>query len=258
MKYLYNLKNPNFTVENIDVLNVARDKGYKVHHSCRSKHAFIYTVSGMMKNTFVKENNRQIDVKAGELIFIPQNCDYIGTYFKEDTEIKIIQFNIVGENLPSYLCAPQKIILPEAQKLFDDMLTPLHTADASHPFYHLSCIYELLWKIDISDSKLPSKYKKLQPAFSEITEFYNDNKKIAYYAFLCNMSEANFRRRFHEYTQQTPIEYRNNVRLNHARMKLQSGLYNVSEVAEDCGFTNLSFFTRLYKKKFGHTPKEES
>ena len=45
--------------------------------------------------------------------------------------------------------------------------------------------------------------------------------------------------------------------LNSARSKLQSGEYNVSEAASLCGFTNLSFFIRLYKKKFGHTPKQE-
>jgi AraC-like DNA-binding protein len=38
---------------------------------------------------------------------------------------------------------------------------------------------------------------------------------------------------------------------------LQSGEYNVSEAAFESGFTNLSFFIRLYKKKYGHTPKQD-
>lgn len=257
MKYVYRLEKPNFTVENIDILNVARDKGFKMHHSCRSKHAFIYTVSGMMKNTFLKEDNREIDVKAGELIFIPKNCDYIGTYFEKDTEIKIVQFDIVGETLPPYLYGPQKIDFPEAAKQIDAFLEPLKMNETSHPFYYLSRIYELLWLIDVSYSKIPSKYKKLQLALSEMAEHYNRNEKIAYYASLCDMSEVNFRRLFHEYTRQSPIEYRNDIRLNNAKIKLQSGMYNVSEAAEASGFTNLSFFTRLYKKKFGYTPKEE-
>ena len=52
-------------------------------------------------------------------------------------------------------------------------------------------------------------------------------------------------------------DYRNDIRLTHARSKLQSGEYNVSEAAFDSGFSNLSFFIRLYKKKYGHTPKNE-
>ena len=71
------------------------------------------------------------------------------------------------------------------------------------------------------------------------------------------MSEANFRRRFREYIGVSPIDYRNDIRLTHAKNKLQSGEYNVSEAAYESGFTNLSFFIRLYKKKYGHTPKKE-
>ena len=55
----------------------------------------------------------------------------------------------------------------------------------------------------------------------------------------------------------SPIAYRNDVRLNHARLNLQSGEYNVSEAAEASGFSNLSFFIRLYKAKYGYTPKKE-
>jgi len=68
---------------------------------------------------------------------------------------------------------------------------------------------------------------------------------------------VNFRRLFRGYTGSSPIEYRNDLRLSSARAKLQSGEYNVTEAAESCGFSNLSFFIRLYKKKFGYTPKQE-
>ena len=101
------------------------------------------------------------------------------------------------------------------------------------------------------------KYKKLQPALTEMIECYNENKKVSYYAELCDMSEANFRRLFREYMGISPIDYRNDIRLIHAKNKLQSGEYNVSEAAYESGFSNLSFFIRLYKKKYGYTPKNE-
>ena len=103
----------------------------------------------------------------------------------------------------------------------------------------------------------PGPGKKLQAALSEIAEYWYKNESVAYYAELCNMSEVNFRRLFKEYTGLSPIDYRNDVRLSKARSKLQSGEYNVSEVAEICGFSNLSFFIRVYKKKYGYTPKKE-
>ena len=90
-----------------------------------------------------------------------------------------------------------------------------------------------------------------------MSENWHENRTVSYYAELCNMSEMNFRRLFREYTGMSPIEYRNDIRLTNARNKLQSGEYNVSEAAEICGFSNLSFFIRLYKKKYGYTPKKE-
>ena len=71
------------------------------------------------------------------------------------------------------------------------------------------------------------------------------------------MSEVNFRRLFKEYTGMSPIDYRNDLRLKNAKNMLQSGEYNVTEAATASGFSNLSFFIRLYKKKYGHTPKKE-
>ena len=71
------------------------------------------------------------------------------------------------------------------------------------------------------------------------------------------MSEVNFRRTFGEYLGISPVDYRNDLRLTEAQKKLTSGEYNVTEAANSVGFSNLSFFIRLYKKKFGHTPKSE-
>ena len=126
-----------------------------------------------------------------------------------------------------------------------------------HPFYYLSCFYELLWRIDECCASIPKKYRKLQPALVEMLEHWMDHQRISYYADLCGMSEAGFRRLFREYMGVSPIDYRNDIRLINARNKLQSGEYNVSEAAYESGFSNLSFFIRLYKKKFGYTPKKE-
>ena len=257
MKHEYYLQEPNFRVENIDIQSVSRPKGYK--HSFKSgrvKHGFIYTVSGEMCDVFDGDENK-IYADAGELVFIPKNCVYTGIYMKENTEIKIVQFDVLSGELPEYLSAPLKIELPDSGKLIESFFEPVENHTTSHPFYYLSRLYNLLWQIDERCYGIPAKYMKIRAALSEITEYWDRNEPVSYYAALCDMSEGNFRRLFREYTGMSPIEYRNDVRLNNARGKLQSGEFNVSEVAETCGFSNLSFFTRLYKKKYGHTPKKE-
>ena len=190
-------------------------------------------------------------------MFIPKGTTYSGVYFDANTEIKIIQFEVLSGELPPYFVKPSKLQCPNAAAWVEAFFSPAKSQISARPFYHLSCFYALMQEIDDCCFNLPSKYKRLQPALSALVQHYQKNEKIAYYADLCGMSEAGFRRLFREYVGTSPVEYRNTLRLQEAKARLQSGEYTVSEAAESVGFTNLSFFIRLYKKKYGYTPKKE-
>lgn len=256
MRKEYFLSEPDFRAENIDILEVERPKGFK-HFSKngRPKHGFIYVISGGMKYNFHSEK-KSMNLAAGEVLFVPKGCIYNGEYTKNNTRIKIVQFEIKHGTIPAYLTAPIIIQLPNIAYLIESFFENIESLRTRHTFYYLHCFYNLMWQIDESFFALPQKYKRLQPAITEITEYRNKNESVLYYAELCGMSEVSFRRYFKEFTGKSPIEYRNDIRLNKANIMLQSGQYTVSETAEECGFSNLSFFTRLYKKKYGHTPKK--
>ena len=255
MKHRYFLQLPDLIVENVDIEDISRSKGYKhTFRAGRGKHGFIYMVRGKMRDEFATE---KMDLQAGDLVFIPKNTVYTGTYLEDHTQIKLVQFDIASGSLPPYLSSPIKLEVPRASELIEAFFRPIEDQMNNHPFYYMSCLYRLLWQVDECCYKVPAKYKKLQSALSEISEHYAENRSVSFYADLCDMSEVNFRRLFREYIGMSPIDYRNDIRLNSAKAKLQSGEYNVSEAANLCGFTNLSYFIRLYKKKFGHTPKQE-
>lgn len=254
----YSLQPPHFTVGNIDVVNVVRGKNYRhSYRNGRRKHGFVYVVKGAMIDTFSDKTTDEISLKAGDLIFIPKGTEYTGTYTEDETEINIIQFDLVSGTLPSYLSKPLKLSFLRGNDSIQAFLLPHENTALRHPFYCMSCLCKLLWEIDRVYAKIPQQYNRLKEAFTELANRCFENRPISYYAELCNMSEPNFRRLFRACTGVSPIEYRNDLRLSCARAKLQSGEYNVTEAAESSGFTNLSFFIRLYKEKFGHTPKQE-
>lgn len=257
MKYQNNPSEPSFTVANIDFIHVCRPRGFK--HSYRSgrvKNGLLYILKGEMRYSFLS-NGEVMTLKEGELLFIPKGCAYHAVYLEEETALKIIQFETASGNLPYYLQAPCLIDLPEARETVEGFFPERRDNVPSHPFYYLSLLYRLLWQIDALYTHLPAKYKRLGVALDEISVRFDQNKSVAYYASLCDMSEVSFRRLFREYTGQSPIDYRNDLRLTHAQKRLSGGEYNVTEAAESVGFSNLSFFIRLYKKKFGYTPKKE-
>lgn len=258
MRHEYKLQEPTFAIENIDILNVSRPNNYShFYRNGRIKHGFIFTVQGAVRYNFVNCNIKELIVNAGESVFIPKDTIYSATYLGEGTETKIVQFDLRRGELPNYLSFPQVLQIPDAGEQINSFFTPLSNHVFGHPFYYRSRLYELLWKLDEANSKIPTKFKRLRAALSEISENYDKNEKVSFYAELCDMSEVGFRRLFREHTGLSPVEYRNNIRLENAKIKLQSGEFNVSEVAEASGFSNLSFFIRLYKKKFGYTPKKE-
>lgn len=258
MKYQYYLQEPSFRVNNIDVQSVSRPQNYKYSvRNGREKYGFVYISSGKMQYAFQNSETAELFAEQGELVFIPKGCLYTGIYLGESTAIRIIQFDLISGELPAYLARPAKLCLSNARELMDSFFRKADGSLPKHPFFFLSRLYELLWRIDEASAEMPKKYKKLSPALFALTEHPEENRSVSEYAALCDMSESGFRRLFRSCTGLSPIDYRNDLRLKNAKNKLQSGEYNVSEAAYAAGFSNLSFFIRLYKKAYGHTPKKE-
>ena len=99
-------------------------------------------------------------------------------------------------------------------------------------------------------------YHTLSKAKEYIDKNYSKSITISSLAKLCDMSETNFRRTFLSTFGQTPIAYRDKVRLQSAKEFLESGFYSVGEVAMRCGFDDVSYFCRFFKKHTGLTPLE--
>jgi AraC-like DNA-binding protein len=76
------------------------------------------------------------------------------------------------------------------------------------------------------------------------------------FAKLSGRSLASFKRDFQAHYHTSPKKWIHQQRLIHAKMLLQTGNQNVSEVAYASGFENIPYFTRSFKKEFGVTPTQ--
>jgi AraC-like DNA-binding protein len=72
------------------------------------------------------------------------------------------------------------------------------------------------------------------------------------------MSKTHFYRKVQELTHQSPGQYIRTMRLAKARQLLEAGEGNVSEIAYEVGFNNLSYFSRCFRNEFGILPSEVS
>lgn len=69
-------------------------------------------------------------------------------------------------------------------------------------------------------------------------------------------SRAYFSREFKKITGKSIVDYINFIRCTRADELISSGEYNIGKAAEICGFSNLSYFTKIYKKIMGRLPSE--
>ncbi|MDZ7717353.1 MAG: helix-turn-helix transcriptional regulator [Balneolaceae bacterium] len=88
----------------------------------------------------------------------------------------------------------------------------------------------------------------------EANYFYDLN--IQDFAKIANRSLSAFKRDFKKHYQTSPGKWLTERRLKRAKSMLQTGNKTISQVAFDCGFSNLSHFSRTYKAEYGMSPSE--
>lgn len=72
----------------------------------------------------------------------------------------------------------------------------------------------------------------------------------------CVINKAYLSRVFKKETNKTLVEFLNIIRCNEAKKLINQGI-SIKESAFSCGFDNLSYFSRTYKKYMGYMPSEE-
>ena len=119
-------------------------------------------------------------------------------------------------------------------------------------------LYELLSQLYLGYMKEhdAASHQRLIPAKEYIEQHFECPVTLEQLAFLSNMSVTNFRREWKKYCSESPIQYRDSIRLYYAKEYLSSGYYTVTEVAKKCGFEDTSYFVRFFKQKTGLTPGE--
>jgi len=70
------------------------------------------------------------------------------------------------------------------------------------------------------------------------------------------MSRSQLHRKIRALTNQSSTEFSNQVRLNKATALLQQKDYTISEIAYKVGFEDPNYFTRIFRKYYGKSPRE--
>lgn len=242
----------------------------------------IYIEDGEFEETI---NFELYHVKKGDIIIIPPCVLHsFRQYESERTVFKTIMFDfsmLTGNTtdacsikyfnpfLEGNYTSPKIISASDSHysKLRDCILEIISVHSKREDFYEIqikSELYKLFFVLfkyffECQNGNLPIKditTRNIKIILDYIAENYSKPITIDELAEQVSLSKHYFMRFFKKYMGTTCIEYINDYRLNIAANLLLTTRMQITEIAVSIGITNLSYFNRIFRKKYNMTPKE--
>lgn len=121
---------------------------------------------------------------------------------------------------------------------------------------HYAELLMLIYRYLKSCNQPANTNKRLKEAKDYISLHYADDINIAQIAGNIGISERHLRKLFLQYLKTSPSEYLNQVRINKAIDLLQNTPRSIKEICFRCGFKSPQYFSRIFKKLTGFSPRQ--
>ena len=227
------------------------------HARKRLSSGIVYVLDGGAEYSMA--DGKRFSVRAGDCIYIPKGSVYTTQCSQTESFTHMtVNFELAqGEEFFPTLVRRRLGNPVQFEQLFSRLI---HHWTVRHPFYHERCIgmlYELVYCL-LNEIRLPgSPYlEKVQPARVYLDEHFKEDFELNGLAGLCGLSEPYFRRLFLRVFHETPAEYRRRLRISYAEDLLLSGSCTVSQAAQQCGYSDPAYFSRVFRKTLGVSPSQ--
>ena len=212
-----------------------------------------------------------IEVKSGDILVVNANelhsvhttCPELGYYCLIVDKGFCEGFQINVEDITLQSCIQDASLVGYMEQIIKEM-------DEKHSYYKSAvqglvillftklCRSYSVSQIPLSQTTWNHKMETVKKAIGYIKNHFTKEMTVDEICRHVGLSKYYMCRVFKEITGQTMMEYINFLRCDYARNLLNSGKYNVKESAEKCGITNLSYFSKTYKKYMGRLPSSEN
>lgn len=177
------------------------------------------------------------------LIIDKKLCEQFGFFIDEQQICNIIRDDFLFEKVKEIkkeLNSKNEFYIPAVMSAVLEILTVLYR---NHRFTKTN--YEKNKNIEMVKNgiRFIKKHFDEHPSVDDIAQYTGYSK---YY----------FCRRFKEVTGYTVNSYINSVKIENAKELLTNNEMSVSEVSEICGFSDISYFTKIFKKYTGILPSK--
>lgn len=171
-----------------------------------------------------------------EIYVYPTTNDYIA---KALSAFREMELNLIHQEDVYWSC--------RSRSYFMEMIIMLER------IYHMLTANHVVL-IDEKHQKKEISSNLLQTAILYIDSHYNEKIQLEDIVAVTGSNHTTITRLFKEETDETPMEYLWNVRINHVKKNLEFTNIPIKEAAIRAGFSTISHFSRMFKEKTGQTP----
>lgn len=253
---------------------------------------FIFCSEGVVKHSFTenKDEDSVIELHQNVIVASTKNNGHILKFLKNTTfhmnslEIKRDEFREKTECLPLNIKAPLESLLKDvkAKKLFfyhgnyslamADTIREINeckeTGFVRKTFLEAKALEMLTLQIKNFEEKDPfhksggitqkSEFATIERAVKFIEKNLSKNFTVKELARNVGTNPTNLQNGFKKQYNNTVNGFINEKRMEFAREEIINGELNISEIAQKVGLKNKSYFSRLFRERFGSNPKQFS
>ncbi len=254
-----------------------------VANRCEHRHSVYHLILVKKGTGFFPVDGKRVEVKPGTLLFIsPGQRHSLGVGRGERIIYGEITFEFLDEEgipltgdwgfLFSRL-AGERVTAPAAMHtdgtgMAQRVASILGELESFRPLlprpvlFHLSTsslLAKLLLDMTVSFFRNPAGREDGNP-MERIRDYIRGNYQLPLnlddLASIGSFNTKYLSRRFKELFGQSPIEYRDSLRMESACALLKKTACPVGDIAAKCGFSDIYYFSRVFKKKKGMSPRQ--
>lgn len=115
---------------------------------------------------------------------------------------------------------------------------------------------KVLSSMTLADEDVTYESQRMEKVMSYLKSNYQHKITLDDITEEMNMTKVSFSRFIKKRSGKTFIEFLDDIRLSHASRLLMDTQHPIAEISYKCGYNNLSYFNRTFKRKLKITPKE--
>ena len=203
-------------------------------------------------------DNKSFFVKTGDVVYLPKGIENNRYHIISDR-----RFGVYNIYFDTYDYLPKEAVhIPLQNEKLKSLYEAIHLVwigkKQGYYFKTMQLFYEILQSVTkLQGNNTKRKDSEFYASLEEYIAKHFCDRSFNYeeLAEISGFSYSYFKKVFISKYGVSPIKYITELRMNYACELLSSGKYKVSDVAQLCGYENVYYFSTVFKKYKGTSPK---